>query len=222
MTAETAPVYLIGISDPFVFEILDAMEALGIFPTLVPTHSLISSDRPAVGDKSEFVSFSDIKKESLIFTGEDSISHENTPHIGRGAADLRELVNLQSRMGLSNWINVIHPKAWCSPRAELAVDIFVGANSSIGAATQIDSHVRINRNVSIGHNVVIGEGTRVSPCAAISSGSVLGRECSIGAGAVILNGIRIGDGAIIGAGSVVTKDVNAGETVIGVPAKPMG
>ena len=34
--------------------------------------------------------------------------------------------------------------------------------------------------------------------------------------------IDIGDGARTGAGAVVTKSVRAGETVVGVPAKPLG
>ena len=43
----------------------------------------------------------------------------------------------------------------------------------------------------------------------------------VGSGAQILGPIEIGEGAKIGANSVVTKDVAAGQTVVGIPAKPV-
>lgn len=43
---------------------------------------------------------------------------------------------------------------------------------------------------------------------------------TIGSGAVILGGTRIGREAMVAAGAVVSRDVEAGATVIGVPAKP--
>lgn len=43
----------------------------------------------------------------------------------------------------------------------------------------------------------------------------------LGQNVVVLGGVTIGRGAVVGAGAVVTKDVPAGETVVGVPAKPV-
>jgi serine O-acetyltransferase len=43
----------------------------------------------------------------------------------------------------------------------------------------------------------------------------------VGSGAQILGPIEIGKGAKIGANSVVTKDVAPGQTVVGIPAKPV-
>ncbi len=51
---------------------------------------------------------------------------------------------------------------------------------------------------------------------------VIGERAMIGAGAIILPGVEIGPGASVAANSLVTRDVPAGETVAGVPAKPMG
>ena len=50
---------------------------------------------------------------------------------------------------------------------------------------------------------------------------VIGDDCVIGAHAVILGPIHVGDGAVVGAGAVVVRDVPAGQTVVGVPAKPI-
>jgi acetyltransferase-like isoleucine patch superfamily enzyme len=50
---------------------------------------------------------------------------------------------------------------------------------------------------------------------------VIGRDVWIGRGVTVLQGVTIGDGATIGANAVVTRSVDAGETVVGVPAEPV-
>ena len=50
----------------------------------------------------------------------------------------------------------------------------------------------------------------------------IGTDVWIGGGAILLPGVSVGDGAIIGAGSVVTRDVEAGQTVVGNPARQIG
>ncbi|MGI9351171.1 MAG: acyltransferase [Rhizobiaceae bacterium] len=50
---------------------------------------------------------------------------------------------------------------------------------------------------------------------------IIGNDVHVGANASILPGVTIGNNAVIGAGAVVAKDVATGETVVGVPAKPI-
>jgi len=50
----------------------------------------------------------------------------------------------------------------------------------------------------------------------------MGNRVWVGAGATILGGVAVGDGAVIGAGSVVNRSIGQGETVGGVPARPLG
>lgn len=49
----------------------------------------------------------------------------------------------------------------------------------------------------------------------------LGNRVNIGAGAKLLGGIVVGDDVNIGANAVVTRDVEAGQTVVGIPALPV-
>jgi maltose O-acetyltransferase len=50
---------------------------------------------------------------------------------------------------------------------------------------------------------------------------VIGNRCWIGAKAVILKDVHLGDGCIVAAGAVVTRSVGPGQTVAGVPARPI-
>jgi len=77
----------------------------------------------------------------------------------------------------------------------------------------INSSVRGGRNVWIESSVVIGENRGGFPR--------LGNDIFIGSGAKIIGAVTIGDGARIGANAVVLHDVAAGETVVGIPARPV-
>ena len=60
----------------------------------------------------------------------------------------------------------------------------------------------------------------MNPGANISGGVVIGSGVLIGTGAQVLQYLHVGAGAIVAAGAVVTRDVNAGITVVGIPARP--
>ncbi len=85
----------------------------------------------------------------------------------------------------------------------------------------IGDGVLVHVGTLVSHDVVVGDYTELSPYVKLLGKVKVGKLVSIGTGAIILPGIHIEDNAIIGAGSVVTKNVKAGETVVGVPAKPL-
>ncbi|GAB2190232.1 serine O-acetyltransferase [Sessilibacter sp. MAH2] len=47
----------------------------------------------------------------------------------------------------------------------------------------------------------------------------LGQRVNVGAGAAIMGKVRLGDDSSVGANAVVLADVDAGDTVVGIPAK---
>ncbi len=105
--------------------------------------------------------------------------------------------------------------------------------------TGIEIHpgARIGRRLIIDHGmgVVIGETAEIGDDVYLYHQVTLGGTSSergkrhptvgnnviVGAGAKILGGITIGDNARVGANAVVVQPVAAGETVVGIPARPV-
>ena len=129
------------------------------------------------------------------------------------------------------------------------VGAFVEVNRShLGADTKARhlaylGDARVGPGVNVGAGVITAnfDGTRKSPTEVgpgvnvgagvitanfdgkAKSRTTVGRDAFLGSGAILIAPVSIGDNAVVGAGSVVTKnhDVGAGQTVVGVPARPI-
>jgi serine O-acetyltransferase len=101
------------------------------------------------------------------------------------------------------------------PGAKIGKRFFLDHGFSvIGESAEIGDDVTIYQHVTLGGtNPTTGVGGKRHPT--LHDGVV------VGSGAQILGPIEIGAGAKIGANSVVTKEVAAGQTVVGIPAKPV-
>lgn len=104
-------------------------------------------------------------------------------------------------------------------------NVEVGANTCIDRGTLSDTVIgrgtKIDNLVHIAHNVKIGKHCAVIALAMIGGGTQIDDGAWIAPTACLRNGIVIGKEALVGMGAVVTKNVERGETVIGVPAKPI-
>lgn len=95
--------------------------------------------------------------------------------------------------------------------------------SHLGCGTLV-RHLAYLGDAEVGEGVNIGataitanfDGQRKSP-------TRIGDRSKIGAGAILIAPVSIGEGAVVGANAVVTRDhdVAAGQTVVGVPARPV-
>lgn len=93
----------------------------------------------------------------------------------------------------------------------------------VGARTKA-KHLAYLGDVTIGAGANIGAGTVVANYDGQEKHRTqIGDRASIGSGSVLIAPCRVGDGALTGGGAVVTggSEIPAGETWVGVPARPL-
>src|SRR3954451_3946733 len=121
---------------------------------------------------------------------------------------LRLLGRFASHIG--RWLTgiEIHPAARIGRR--LIIDDGMGV--VIGETAEVGDDVYLYHQVTLG-GTSSARGAKRHP--------TLGNGVIVGAGAKILGNIVVGEGARVGANAVVIQPVAAGETVVGIPARPV-
>jgi sugar O-acyltransferase (sialic acid O-acetyltransferase NeuD family) len=121
---------------------------------------------------------------------------------------------------------LIHPRVERSSRITCGEGVVICAGNILTTDIVVGNHVQINLDCTIGHDVELAEYATLAPGVHVSGYVSIGRRAYIGTGATIINGtadrrLMIATDAVIGAGACVTRSVEAGVTVVGVPARPI-
>ena len=148
---------------------------------------------------------------------ESAYAHAATVAVGDPAARAELFARIPDGLAAPA---LVHPSACVSPYAEIGDGTQVMQNVVVSSTAAIGNNVILNVGCFVAHDCGVGAHCHIAPGALVSGGSRVGERCVIGAGAILLPGITIGDDAVVGAGAVVTRDVQAGECVVGVPARP--
>ena len=138
-----------------------------------------------------------------------------------GRPDLRRRVFEAARARGFGFAPAIHPAAHVSAEATPGPDSQIMAGAVIQPGVRIGDNCIVNTGAVIDHDSVIGDHSHIAPGVTLSGGVGIGAGCHIGTGATIIEGISIGAGAVVAAGAVVIRDIAPGETVGGVPARPI-
>lgn len=102
------------------------------------------------------------------------------------------------------------------PGARIGEGFFIdhGMGVVIGETTEIGDNCTLYHGVTLGGSTVFSKDGKNTN----KRHPTLGNNVIVGAGAQVLGPINIGDDVKVGANAVVLKDVEAGRTVVGVPA----
>lgn len=118
--------------------------------------------------------------------------------------------------------NLIHPSATLDfRRVELGRGNVVTAGVVMTCDIEIADFNLFNLNVTVGHDDVIGSCNVFNPGVNLSGYVRVGDRVLAGTGCQVLENLTIGSEATLGAGAVVRADVEPGQTVVGVPARPI-
>ena len=146
--------------------------------------------------------------------------------VGIGSPDARKsVVGNAGRHGFA-FASLVHPRVEKSSRVAMGNGVVICAGNILTTNITVADHVQINLDCTIGHDVELHEYATLAPGVHVSGYVTIGRGVYVGTGATIINGtadhrLTIHEGAVVGAGACVTKSVDAGLTVVGVPAKPL-
>jgi len=128
---------------------------------------------------------------------------------------------LAERLADFEWATVVHPTAYLHSSVEVGPGTVVFAGAVVQPGVGIGRHCIINTGATVDHDCQIGDFTHLAPGVNLAGGVVVESRAMLGVGAAVVPGVRIGEGAVVGAGSVVIGDVDPGDTVAGVPARPL-
>ena len=142
--------------------------------------------------------------------------------IGTPAVRLSISQELQASFPDLEWPALIHPTAQFDRESSHVSEGAIICAGNIGTVNlRFEPFCFVNLACTIGHEAVIGRGSVLNPTVNVSGGVLVESGVLVGTGAQILQYVHVGANATVGAGAVVTKDVEAGVTVVGIPAKPL-
>lgn len=132
----------------------------------------------------------------------------------------RKIVGSIARQGL-RFATLIHPHAIISDGVDVGDGSYIGPFATLAPRCEIGAHVLVNIHAVIGHEAIIGDYSQLAPGAVVTGQCRLGEGTFVGSNASLYPGRRLSDYSVVAANSFVVTDLDEGQTVMGIPAKPV-
>lgn len=131
-------------------------------------------------------------------------------------AKTRELIAVGAPLA-----TIVHPHAMVSPRAQIGAGSVVFAGGVIQIDSRLGAACIINTNANLDHDCSVEDGVHICPGVSVAGLVCVGEASWIGIGASIKQQIKIGAGVTVGTSAAVVHHIPDGQTVVGVPARPL-
>lgn len=182
----------------------------------------ISSDDVAFVDDDESLHGS-VVGGAPVLGGLSEVGQDGPLIIGYGAnTETRAQLAEKAKGGGWEFFSLVDSNTTVSESASLGDGVYVNAQCYLGPGAELGDHSVVDSGVEVSHDVTLSENVIVTPGATLAGNVTIGKNAYIGPGATVLKQRTVGENAVVGAGAVVTDDVPPGETVVGVPARPIG
>lgn len=163
---------------------------------------------------------------AMVIGGIDQLADLTTSEVvvcaGRGSTR-RTLVGRLARLGVTadRYARLLHPGVPVPASCTVGPGSVVLAHVSLTSDVQVGAHVVLMPQVTLTHDDVVDDYATLCAGVSLGGGVHVGSAAYVGMNASVHPGRTVGPGATVGMGAVVLEDVPAGETWVGVPARPV-
>ncbi len=196
-----------------------ARDVISVATAAGRAHQILGIVAPEIGDRAA------IDRLGIPWLGDDVLLRDlptNTGYVAAAGSPTvrRRMDRMATSAGLKP-ISLIHPSAAIGSDVVIDEGVVVFPGVVITTNVRIARHTHVNVCASISHDCHLESYVTVNPGARLCGWVSVGSGTMIGAGATIIERIRVAGNSRVGAGAAVVKDVLVGQTVVGVPARPL-
>ncbi|WDF34224.1 acetyltransferase [Arthrobacter agilis] len=142
--------------------------------------------------------------------------------IGSGRGRESAVARLRAQ-GVSEdrFATIVEPSARISADSVIGTGCILLAGVVLTASVTLGSHVVAMPQVVLTHDDVVGDYATLAAGVRLGGAVHVGDAAYVGMGSTVRQHVRIGRGATLGMSAALLEDLPAGETWVGVPARPV-